>query len=71
MAGWRKPLKSAPVFMALFTLLCIPRGGYSGEASESLVGEEVPRVDFGSLVRLTFEHNLRVAAARYDVDASE
>lgn len=31
----------------------------------------MPQVDLKSLVRLTFEHNLSVTAARYDVDASE
>ncbi len=32
---------------------------------------EPPQVDAVSLIRLTYEHNLRVTAARYDVEAAE
>ena len=74
--GWRKPVsKTALAVVALFTLFLLPRAGLVGEESGAGAGaeadEQVPRVDLGSLVRLTFEHNLRVTAARYDVDASE
>jgi outer membrane protein TolC len=72
MTGWRKPIsKTAFALLALFTLMGVLHGGTSSAAPEGDADEEVPRVDLGSLVRLTFEHNLRVTAARYDVDATE
>ena len=68
--GWWKPVpKTALAVVVLCTLTGVLQGGPSSEAPGGDAEGEVPRVDLGSLVRLTFEHNLRVTAARYDVDA--
>ena len=72
MTGWRKPgSKTASTVMMLFALVGALHGDTASEAPEGAAGGEVPRVDLESLVRLTFESNLRVTAARYDVDATE
>jgi outer membrane protein TolC len=72
LAWWRKSLpKPAVAVLAILTLVFVPHRGFTNEVSESEGSEELALVDLGTLVRMTFEHNLRVTAARYDVDASE
>ncbi|MEZ5275065.1 MAG: TolC family protein [Opitutaceae bacterium] len=52
-------------------LLLIPAVVFADEVQLPEAPEELPIVGLDTIVRLTFEHNLKVTAARYDVDASE